>query len=150
MQPQDSAEIQRLVAQARALRLTGTSPAPGHTRLMRFLVLSACLVVAAPVAADSAVKRSTKASKAAKVQKASKAEKSVKPAEEPAAMQTCKRKVVGRGLDRKVVCELDELVVRTHAPRPNVIVVQTGGRQVTGRPKVTDPLAGLSRRLETP
>lgn len=69
-------------------------------------------------------------------------------AEKPTSVAKCKRTIVGRGLDRKVVCELDEIVVTSHAPRPNVVVVQTGGKRVTGRPRVTDPFAGLSRQLE--
>ena len=59
----------------------------------------------------------------------------------------CKRVVVGRGLDRKVVCEVTApVVVRQEAPKPAVLVVNRGGRNVTGRPKSEDRLNGLSRR----
>ena len=59
----------------------------------------------------------------------------------------CKRVVVGRGLDRKVVCEVAApVVVHQEAPKPNVIIVNRGGKNVTGRPKSEDRLNGLSRR----
>lgn len=59
----------------------------------------------------------------------------------------CKRVVVGRGLDRKVVCEVDAPVVVTQsAPKPSVLIVNRGGKVVTGRPKSEDRLNGLSRR----
>lgn len=38
--------------------------------------------------------------------------------------------------------------VRTAAPKPNVLIVQHGGRSVTGRPRSGDRLAGLSHHLE--
>lgn len=60
---------------------------------------------------------------------------------------SCKRVVIGRGLDRKVVCEVAApVVVRQEAPKPAVIIVNRGGRNVTGRPKSDDRLNGLSRR----
>lgn len=59
----------------------------------------------------------------------------------------CKRVVVGRGLDRKVVCEVSApLVVKQEAPKPAVLIVNRGGKVVTGRPKSEDRLDGLSRR----
>jgi hypothetical protein len=59
----------------------------------------------------------------------------------------CKRVVIGRGLDRKVVCEVTApVIVRQDAPKPNVIIVNRGGKNVTGRPKSEDRLNGLSRR----
>lgn len=59
----------------------------------------------------------------------------------------CKRVVVGRGLDRKVICAVDEpIVVNQSAPKPNVLIVNRGGKVVTGRPKSEDRLNGLSRR----
>jgi len=59
----------------------------------------------------------------------------------------CKRVVVGRGLDRKVVCEVEApVVVRQDAPKPAVLIVNRGGKVVTGRPKSDDRLNGLSRR----
>ncbi len=108
---------------------------------MRYFVLAAGLalsVLSAPVAADTAVKKSSRAPVAERAPKA----------EPPPPKAQCKRKVVGRGLERKVICELEAIVVTSQAPRPNVIVVQQGGRKVTGRPRLTDPFAGLSRTLE--
>ena len=59
----------------------------------------------------------------------------------------CKRVVVGRGLDRKVICEITApIVLHQEAPKPNVIIVNRGGKVVTGRPKSEDRLNGLSRR----
>lgn len=59
----------------------------------------------------------------------------------------CKRRVVGRGLDRKVVCELAPVIVKSDAPKPNVVIVPHDGKNVTGRPRSTDPFVGLDRRL---
>jgi predicted secreted protein len=59
----------------------------------------------------------------------------------------CKRLVVGRGLDRKVICQVEApVIVHQEAPKPNVIIVNRGGKNVTGRPKSEDRLNGLSRR----
>lgn len=59
----------------------------------------------------------------------------------------CKRLVVGRGLDRKVICQIEApVVVHQEPPKPNVIIVNRGGKNVTGRPKSEDRLNGLSRR----
>jgi hypothetical protein len=72
------------------------------------------------------------------------------PKTESTASQSpaCKRVVIGRGLDRKVVCEVQApVVVHQEAPKPNVLIVNKGGRDVTGRPKSGDRLNGLSRRL---
>jgi hypothetical protein len=67
------------------------------------------------------------------------------PAAKPA---TCKKVVVGKGLDRKVVCEVEaEIPVRSSAPRPNVVIVHQSPRQVVGRPKSGNRLNGLSQRL---
>ena len=71
------------------------------------------------------------------------------PKPESTATQTkqCKRVVVGKGLERKVVCEIEqEIVVGQQAPKPNVIIVNKGGRDIVGRPKSGDRLSGLSRR----
>ena len=65
----------------------------------------------------------------------------------PAAKPTCKRTVVGRGLDRKVVCTFEtEIVVTSQPSKPKVVYVTRDGRNVTGRPKSGDRLEGLSRR----
>ena len=70
---------------------------------------------------------------------------------QPAAKteQTCKKRVVGKGLDRKVICEFEqEIVITGHPPKPNVVIAPVDGRKVTGRPKLTDPLTGLPRQRE--
>ncbi len=60
---------------------------------------------------------------------------------------TCTRKVVGRGLERRVVCELAApIIVKQDAPRPNVMIIDHGGRAVVGRPRSDDRLSGLSMR----
>ena len=74
-----------------------------------------------------------------------------KPKPQPVKQQAkCKNKVVGKGLDRKVVCEIEqEIPVPASAAKPKVVVVnQADGRKVTGRPKLTDPLEGLPKRRE--
>ena len=77
----------------------------------------------------------------------SKPKQEAKPEVKPA---TCKKRVVGKGLDRKVVCEFEqEIVVPGEAPKPKVIIAPADGRKVVGRPKLTDPLNGLPRRRET-
>ncbi len=71
------------------------------------------------------------------------------PKPEATATQSagCKRVVVGRGLDRKVVCEVSApVIVNQQAPKPAVLIVNKGGREVVGRPKSGDRLQGLSRR----
>ena len=76
--------------------------------------------------------------------------KSPEPAKAEVKPATCKKRVVGKGLDRKVVCEFEqEIVVPGEAPKPKVIIAPADGRKVVGRPKLTDPLNGLSRRRET-
>ncbi len=70
-----------------------------------------------------------------------------KPEATSAQSAGCKRVVVGRGLDRKVICQVEaEVIVHQDAPKPNVIIVNRGGKNVTGRPKSEDRLNGLSRR----
>ncbi len=60
---------------------------------------------------------------------------------------SCKRVVVGRGLDRKVVCEVTApVIVNQSAPKPAVLIVNKGGRDVVGRPRSGDRLQGLSHR----
>jgi hypothetical protein len=95
-------------------------------------------LVAAPAAADSTT--STKPATAAPAAAA----KATAAAEKPA---TCKKVVVGRGLDRKVVCAIEKVIdVTTSTPKPNVIIVQQSPRAVVGRPKSENRLNGLSRR----
>jgi hypothetical protein len=70
-----------------------------------------------------------------------------KPESTTTQSKQCKRVVIGKGLERKVVCEVQgEIVVGESAPKPNVIIVNKGGREVVGRPKSGDRLSGLSRR----
>ncbi|CAN5910338.1 hypothetical protein BH11MYX3_BH11MYX3_29060 [soil metagenome] len=74
---------------------------------------------------------------------------SADPKPEATATQSsgCKRVVVGRGLDRKVVCEVTApVIVNQSAPKPAVLIVNKGGRDVVGRPKSGDRLQGLSHR----
>ena len=59
------------------------------------------------------------------------------------APTTCKNVVVGKGRDRKVVCEITGPVVPVSAPKPNVVIVPRDGKAVTGRPKSEDRLKGL-------
>jgi len=71
------------------------------------------------------------------------------PAPAPAAataVGACKKVViVGRGLDRKVYCDIDRpLVVKAKPPKPAVVVAPKDGRAVVGRPKSEDRLQGLS------
>jgi hypothetical protein len=105
---------------------------------MRCLAAVAALALAAvPALADPKAKPTT--AKVAELKAAA-----------PAKPATCKRRVVGRGLDRKVVCELAEpIVVGVEPSKPKVIIAPGDPRKVVGRPKQTDPFAGLSRRRST-
>jgi hypothetical protein len=79
--------------------------------------------------------------------------KPAKPARSPAASTAaapspCKRVVVGRGLDRHVVCEFTApVVVKADVPKPKVVIVPRDGRSVTGPPRSEDRLVGLSHHL---
>ncbi|MBX3155598.1 MAG: hypothetical protein KF773_06345 [Deltaproteobacteria bacterium] len=66
------------------------------------------------------------------------------PAPQPKS-EACPKKVfVGKGLDRKAVCVIEApVVVKAAAPKPQVTIVPTDGRAVTGRPKSDDRLRGL-------
>lgn len=60
----------------------------------------------------------------------------------------CKPTVVGRGLERKVVCVFEEQIeVKAGTPKPQVLYLTKGGKAVTGRPRSDDRFNGLSRRL---
>ena len=101
---------------------------------MRRFALAAVLGLAAPVAADSTPPPKPTAAKL-----------ETKPAEAKPA--TCKRRFVGKGLDRHVVCEFEEpIVIPAEAPKPKVVIVPANGRKIVGRPRTTDPLVGLDRR----
>jgi len=64
------------------------------------------------------------------------------------AKAPCKRVVVGRGLDRRVVCEFTApVVVKADVPKPKVVIVPQDGRSVTGPPRSEDRLVGLSHHL---
>jgi hypothetical protein len=97
--------------------------------------LVAILALAVPAVAEEA-KKPAKA-EAAKAEPAK--------AEKPATK--CKTRVTGKGKDRKTtyVCE-EEIVVQSGPNKPAVVIAPVDGRKVTGRPKLTDPLEGLSRR----
>lgn len=59
----------------------------------------------------------------------------------------CKKVVVGRGLDRKVVCEITAPIdVKETAAKPNVVIVHQSPRAVVGRPKSENRFNGLSQR----
>lgn len=65
----------------------------------------------------------------------------------PAKPATCKRVLVGKGLERHSVCEISApVVVKQQAPAPKVLILQDGGKRVTGRPRSEDRLQGLSPR----
>ena len=83
------------------------------------------------------------------------ADSTSKPVPAPAATETkavakpdsCKKVVVGRGLERKVVCEIVAPIdVKETAPKPNVVIVHQSPRAVVGRPKSENRLNGLSQR----
>ncbi len=65
----------------------------------------------------------------------------------PPAKATCKHKVVGKGLDRHSVCEIDAEVTVTASNKPSVVVVPRDPRNVVGRPRSGDRLDGLSHQL---
>jgi hypothetical protein len=66
-----------------------------------------------------------------------------------AAPTKCKPVVIGRGLDRKVVCQIEApIIVKQESPKPKVVIVHDGGKRVVGPPKLTDPLIGLSHTLD--
>jgi len=66
------------------------------------------------------------------------------PQDKPAEPQTkCRR--VGKGAERKIVCEVrDPIIVKVKPSKPAVAIVGRDGRAVTGRPKSEDRLQGLS------
>ena len=71
-----------------------------------------------------------------------------KPASTAADSKQCKKVIVGKGADKKLVCEIQtEITVGEKAPKPAVIIVNKGGREVVGRPKSGNRLQGLSQRL---
>jgi len=103
---------------------------------MRAIVLA--LVLAAGPAAADATKPAAKPTEAAKPTAA-------RPTD--ASKPVCKRTVVGRGLERKVVCVYEAPIVVSSSPsKPKVVYITRDGRNVTGRPKSGDRLEGLSRR----
>jgi len=110
-----------------------------HTAEMTRALALVLFLAAAPAAADSTTKR-----KPAPV--AAAAQPETKAAAKPDA---CKKVVVGRGLQRKVICEItSEIDVNAAAPKPNVVIVHQSPRAVVGRPKSENRLQGLSQRLD--
>ena len=90
-------------------------------------------VVAAPASADSTPKPAPAAAPTA-------TKAVVKP-------DGCKKVVVGRGLERKVVCEIVAPIdVKETAAKPNVVIVHQSPRAVVGRPRSENRLNGLSQR----
>lgn len=75
-----------------------------------------------------------------------------KPAEAKANAEpkpACKKTVVGRGLDRHVVCTFEvPVVVKAGTPKPKVLMVHSDGKSVVGRPRSGDRLEGLSHQLD--
>ena len=70
-----------------------------------------------------------------------------KPAATATQSKECKKVIVGKGADKKLVCEIQtEITVGEKAPKPAVLIVNKGGREVVGRPKSGDRLQGLSQR----
>ena len=99
---------------------------------MRLALIAALSLAASSAGADSKPKSETPATAT-----------EAKPA-------LCKRHFVGRGLDRKVVCEFEKpIVIGVEPPKPKVLIVPVDARKVVGRPKVTDPFAGLPQRRST-
>ena len=71
-----------------------------------------------------------------------------KPESTATQSKQCKKVIVGKGADKKLICEVQtEIVVGEKAPKPAVLIVNKGGRDVVGRPKSGDRLQGLSQRL---
>ena len=96
---------------------------------MRTWLVASLLAIATPALADEAKPKPSPDKQA-----------------EGAPKPLCKKTIVGKGLDRKVVCVFEkEIVVPGKAPRPSVVIAPVDGRRVTGRPKQTDPLNGLHR-----
>ena len=92
-------------------------------------------LVAAPAAADSTT--STKPAKAP----------AAVTAIAPAKPTACKKVVVGKGLERRVICVIEtEIDVTTSTPKPQVVIVHQSPRHVVGRPKSENRLNGLSQR----
>lgn len=101
--------------------------------MTRALVALVLFLVAAPAAADSTTKPTP-----APAQPETKAAAKATP---------CKKVVVGRGLERRVVCEITaQIDVSAAAPKPNVVIVHQSPRAVVGRPKSENRLNGLSQR----
>jgi len=61
----------------------------------------------------------------------------------PAA--TCKHVMV----NHHITCQIDQpIVVSVAPPKPAVVIVHRDGKNVTGRPKSDDRLAGIPHRLD--
>ena len=65
----------------------------------------------------------------------------------PAAKATCKRKIVGKGLDRHSVCEIEGPILVNASSKPAVAIVSQDPRNLVGRPRSGDRLDGLSHQL---
>ena len=88
-------------------------------------------LVATPVAAEPAARKPSPA-----------------PVAAAPALPATSCHLVGRGLERRRVCATTaDIVVRTEAPAPKVIIVHDGARAIVGRPRREDRLVGLPRHL---
>jgi hypothetical protein len=65
----------------------------------------------------------------------------------PVSKTSCTRRVIGKGLDRRVICEIDKPVLVQTSAKPSVVVVPRDARAVVGRPQSSDRLDGLSHQL---
>jgi len=111
-----------------------------HTWAMTRALALVMFLVAAPAMADSTPSTPSKHAAPTRNLPAK--------AEAPVAAKGCKKTVIGRGLDRKVVCVIEtEIDVNAGAPKPNVVIVHQSPRHVVGRPKSESRLKGLPQRL---
>jgi hypothetical protein len=102
-----------------------------HNGGIRVLLAALAVLLATPVAAEPPPRATAE---------------DAAPAAVPAP--ACRRVVVGRGLERRVVYRCDEpIVVTSGAPTPGVVIAHPDPRKVVGRPRSDDRLDGLSRRF---
>ena len=98
---------------------------------MRALLIVIAGLIATPVAAEPAVRTRSPA-----------------PVATAPAAPTTTCHLERRGLERRRVCTATaDIVVRTEAPRPKVLIVHDGARAIVGRPGREDRLVGLPRHL---
>lgn len=120
------------------------------------LTIAALVMLAAPAAAGPRTRPARAATPATAASSATPtASTTAAAATAPAAAATptasasssCREVVNGRGRTRKV-CRIEkDIIVSTDAPRPQVLIVDAGGRKVVGKPKNADRLADAPRQL---